>query len=267
MHRRTRTAVGLAACGTFVLLAASGCDGDPPPPGPCERSSRQTIVFYDQSASSVADAPTLELFREAMDDLLESGLECRGDAVRGFLVHEHTRGKVGRVEVVNSVDPPDTFDVPSLDKAKEVTRYAGETKRLRDEGERELASLLTASVPPEFRDHTDLLGTLEVISDAVEKADSGSVVRVVYLGDMHESMPAPRRDFDARPPASRAEAEAWADADTAVLRELGVDRARFGRVEVRVLLGNLATRPGAVEIRRYWERLFANAGIRAVEYN
>lgn len=263
---RTHMAARLAACGIFLLLAAASCTPETVSGG-CDRPSRQTIVFYDQSASSVADSATRAMFRDTILGLIEHGLACKGDAVHGFLVHAETRSKVGRVDMLNTVDPADTLDVPSIEKAKEKTRYRQEMKELRDSAERVLPSLLAASVPPEFRSHTDLLGTLEVIRDEVSRADSGSTIRVVYLSDMHESMPAPRRDFDVHPPATSAEAQAWADADTTVLREMAIDRARLGQVEVRVLLGNLALRPGAPEIRRYWERLFANAGIRKVEYN
>lgn len=266
MHRRMNPAIRWVACGTFVLLTAASCDDDEN--RPCERPTRQTIVFYDQSASSVADPATLGIFRDTMNALVQSGLECEGDAVRGFLVHERTRSKAERVDVVNEVPPlGDTLAMSSMVRAQTILAHNERMDTLRARGAARLDSLLASSVAPEFRDHTDLLGTLEVISDEVSRADSGSTVRVVYLGDMHESMPSPRRDFDTRPPRTAAEAEAWADADTAVLRDLRVDRARLGQVEVRVLLGNLALKPAAPEIRRYWERLFTHAGIRRVEYN
>ena len=138
---------------------------------------------------------------------------------------------------------------------------------LRADARARLTALEATSVSPQFRANTDLLGTLEVVSDEMSHADSGSTARVYYLGDMHESMPPPRRDFDTRRPADRPEAEAWADADTAVLRGMSFDREQMANVEVRVLLGALADRRGAAEVRSYWERLFANAGIRKVRYN
>src|SRR5690606_4797771 len=50
-----------------------------------------------------------------------------------------------------------------------------------------------------------------------------------YFSDMYESMTGPgRRDFDARPPRSYAEAEEWARADLEfVRREMNVDPSRF----------------------------------------
>jgi hypothetical protein len=224
-------------------------------------------VFIDQSASSVANAATTAMFRDTLNDVLATRLQCEGDAVHGFLVHENTRGKVDRVDLVNTVAPADTLDKPSLDVVRERTRFKKEMGQFRADGESRLAGLLAANVDPRFKRHTDLIGTLEVVSDQLAAAEEGGSVRIYFLGDMHESMPAPRRDFDRRPPASKAEAEAWADADSALLGGMKIDRGRLANVEVRVLLGNLANKPGVAQVRSYWERLFANAGIQRVQYN
>lgn len=266
MHRRISMTMRLAACAAALLLTACKCDGGEGCAEPCDRPSRQTVVFYDQSASSVADSTTRALFRNALNSTLASGLECEGDAVHGIPVHVHTRAKGDSVQVVSNVRDPDTLEVPKIRKAQEIQRHKRQMDTLLAQGRVRLTSFVDASVQSEFRQHTDLLGTLEVISDIVAQADSGSSVRVIYLGDMRESMPG-TRDFDTRPPSTRAEAEAWADADKAtLLRTMKVDTAHFDRVEVRVLLGNLATKRGAPEIRHYWERLFENVGIAKVQF-
>lgn len=265
MHRpQSPVSISVAASAFVVLLSAAACP--PREEDQCARPDQHTIVFFDQSASSVADQATTAMFRDSVTALLESSLECQGDAVHGFLVHGNTRGKVNRLDVVNTVATPDTIDVPSIQKTREASRYRRDIGRIRTSGEAGLAALLTANVNPQYERHTDMLGTLEVVSDEMTKAPAGSKVVIYYLGDMHESMQSPRRDFDARPPASKAEAEAWADADTALLSGMKIDRARLENAEVRVLLGNLADRPGAQEVRSYWERLFANVGMK-VRYN
>lgn len=262
MHRHTRTMIRLAACASLLLLAAC-----PPENGACDRPSRQTIVFYDQSASSVADSATAAMFRDTLREVLRNDLTCPGDAVRGFLVHGNTRGKVGRVDVERTLPPLDTTGMSMIQQAREKARYSRAMERFQADGEGRLAALLAARVDPRHRAHTDLVGALEVVQDVVAGADSGAAVRVVYLSDMRESMGAPRRDFDTAPPTSAAQAEAWADADTVVLRDLRIDPEAMRRVEVRVLMGSLADKPRAPEIRRYWERLFRHAGVRHVEYN
>lgn len=268
MHRQTRTTIRLAACGTLALLA--GCIQDPP--RPCARPAQQTIVFYDQSASSAADEATTELFRETLRDVVQSGLECPGDEIDGFVVHANTRGKAGRVRVRNTLPPlGDTLAMPTIVRAKRVAEHRRGMDTIRKEGAAELGSLMTARVSGPLGAQTDLVGTLEVISDEIGGAGAANPlpVRVVYLSDMHESLSRPpRRDFDARPPRTIEQAEAWADADAALLNQMQIDRARMGRVHVRVLMGNLANKDHAgSEIRRYWERLFQHAGVGKVEYN
>jgi len=272
MISRSLSAAQLAACASLMLLTAATCNGGGDASArelACAGARRHTIVFFDQSASSVADAPTTAMFRDTISALVENALPCQGDAVHGFLVHGNTRGKVNRADVVNEIAPMDIVGKPTIDAAEEQMRYEEEMEGLLTSGQTRLATLLTANVNPQFKRHTDMLGTLEVVSDEMTKAQEGSKVVIYYLGDMHESMQSPRRDFDARRPASRAEAEAWADADTALLSGMKIDRARLENAEVRVLLGNLADRPGAQEVRSYWERLFANVGIQPqnIRYN
>ncbi|HEX6038610.1 hypothetical protein, partial [Longimicrobium sp.] len=113
MHRHNRTMIRLIACASLVLLAAC----PPPPKDTCDGPSRQTIVFYDQSASSAADEPTKTMFRDSLRNALQGTLQCPGDAVHGFLVHANTRGKAGRVEVVRTVAALDTTSMSTMQKA------------------------------------------------------------------------------------------------------------------------------------------------------
>lgn len=255
--------IRLIACAPLVLLAAC----PPHPPEACARPAHQTLVFYDQSASSVADPQTKQLFETVLREALRDDLQCPGDAVRGFQVHANTRGKAGRVDVERTFAPLDTSAMSLMQKAQAKMKYGQEMQKLQADGEARLAKLMTEPVEGRLRARTDLVGTLEVISDALSRGESGATARVLYLSDMHESMPQEGRDFDQHPPSSAAEAEAWADADAARLEAMHVDRARMAGVHVRVLMGNLANKDlRGPEIRRYWERLFQHAGIRHVEF-
>jgi hypothetical protein len=251
----------------FGLFMLSACGGEAA--GPCARASRETIIFYDQSASSVLDAATAAMFRDTLAGLVESALECNGDAVHGFLVHANTRGKVNRIAVVNGIAPPDTLGKTTINAARASARYKKAIAAFHDEARTRLLAFPGTRVDVQYRRNTDMLGTLEVISGQLAQADSASRARIYYFGDMHESMVAPRRNFDARPPKDRAEAEAWADADTALLREMTIDRARFPAAEVRIHLGSLAHKPRSQEVRMYWERLFRNVGFEPtnIRYN
>ena len=62
MHPRTfLKPLRLAACTTLVLLAAAECG--PEPPEPCDRPSRQTIVFFDQATQRSTVPPEIYLDR------------------------------------------------------------------------------------------------------------------------------------------------------------------------------------------------------------
>ncbi len=231
-----------------------------PPVDPCGTPDQRTIVFYDQSASSRVDAPTAAMFKDSLAAIATNALPCQNDALHAFVVHGHTRAKLNRIDVVNPVLPPDTLNGTTVSKALAVSEYEKSIRPFRDTSRDQLLRVTGMAVEPKFRRNTDLLGTLEVISDEVGKGDPASPVRIYFFSDMRESMPAPRRDFDSRPPKDRAEAEIWADADTAVFSQMSLDRTRFQKAEVRVLMGNLAAKPNAEAVRFYWERLFRNAG-------
>jgi len=216
-------------------------------------------VFYDQSASSVADVPTTALFRDSLSGIVDSALSCRGDGVHGFLVHGSTTTKVGRVDESQTYFA-DTLKGPSLKRAQNKIQFQQELTALRQRSVERLRAMISGGVRPELRRHTDLLGTFQVISDEMLKVDTSQTARVYYFSDMRESMAPPRRDFDVRPPADRPEAERWADEDGAVLKNFALDRTRFPNAEIRVLMGNLADKPKADEVRAYWERMFRNAG-------
>jgi hypothetical protein len=88
---------------------------------------------------------------------------------------------------------------------------------------------------------------------------------------MFESMPGPaRRNFDRRPPQSRTQARRWAQADADTLDTFMIlRRDRLRKAHVRVLLGTLATKPHAQDVKFYWRTLFQELGLapRQIDYN
>ncbi|HSU13046.1 hypothetical protein [Longimicrobium sp.] len=250
--------VRLAPLGVVSLLAAC------PPRQEC--TPRQRLVFYDQSASSVVDSQTQARFDSTLAQLADSVATCKGNGLHGFLVHAATTAKSERVDVTDTLTR-DTATGTTIQKAQKKTQLESNANLLRKQARDAMLGLRTASVKPASRAHTDMLGVLAVASDELAHTDSGAVVYI--FGDMRESMPSPRRDFDVHPPQSGAQAEQWADADTALFRELHVDRSRFRNAAIRVFMGNLADKPNAAAVRSYWERLFRNAGFDStkIQYN
>ena len=231
-----------------------GCNPEPLPPEP-----RTTLIFYDRSASSKASTHTSALFTDSIQGLIRGALSGKGDAVRAFLVHAHTPGKAYRRDFENTLDP-DTINKPAAVKASNKARYQADLQQLRSAAQDSLLAFLNHTpIAPQHTLRTDLLGTLEVASE--ELPDSAGPIRIYYFGDMHESMVgAGRRDFDARPPKTVAEAQAWADQDTAVIQQMGLVPSKFKDAELRVLRGDLANQASAPQVKAYWLRLFKNAG-------
>jgi hypothetical protein len=242
-----------------VWLGVATLLGACKPPRVCTRPIRQTIIFYDQSASSVVDTPTAALFSDSLVGIVDSALSCPGDGVHGFLVHGSTTAKAGRVDESQTF-VADTLKGPHLKRAQEKIKFKAELTGLRQRAVGELRKMITGTVRPDLKRHTDLLGTFQVISDELSKVDTSQSARIYYFSDMRESMVSPRRDFDVHPPADKSEAERWADEDEAVLRNLTLHRSRFRTAEIRVLMGNLADKPRADAVRAYWERIFRNVG-------
>jgi hypothetical protein len=260
MTRSVRLRMPSAAAALMPLLLM-GASGNTTAPEPCPGRARNTLIFYDQSASSAANPGTVQMFRDTITSVSSTRLACYGDAVHAFQLHGGTRAKVNRQDAIDAIAPAVVTGVPKIAAAIATSQRNRRVATLQREAIPRLLRIVSDPIAPEDRRQTDILGSLEVISDEVGRAP-GARTLVYFMSDMRESMRGTgRRDFDAQPPSSPAQAQAWADQDVAVLHQMHVDTARLRNVEVRVLLGNLALKPHSSEIRFYWERIFRNAGI------
>ncbi|HEU0078832.1 MAG TPA: hypothetical protein VFQ76_14355 [Longimicrobiaceae bacterium] len=203
-------------------------------------------------------------FGDSVNAIVRESLACPGDRLEGFLVHGATRGKAHKKVFVHQVPPAQLDTLPSMLHTGAVKAVADSTAALHTRAHRELSTLFdSTTLGHGLRQHTDLLGALEVASDefAAAPAEAGRVV--YFFSDMNESMNGPgRRDFDVSPPRSRSEAEKWARTDAAmVATELQVSRQSLQGAEVRIILGDLANRHGAENVRTYWAALLNALGI------
>ena len=256
----------------IALLSAvfAACTDTEASTGMCKRPPQATLVFLDQSASAHLDAHTKSLFSDSLLSIANHALECPGDGLHAFVAHQQTTSKAYRQDVVHQLPLPDSKGKPKGKAAAERMQYQAKLKKLRADAASKLTGLFGSKVQPAFAHRTDLIGTLQVASDELAKVPAGTTSRLYYFSDMNESMVGSgRRDFDKRPPTSKAEAQAWADADRATLKQLSLDPSRLNNAEVRVLMGTLATKPHASDVRFYWERLFQHAGLdpARVRYN
>jgi hypothetical protein len=227
----------------------------------CPDAAGDVVVFFDRSASVKVG----ERQRPAVDDLerlVESTLVCPGDRLRVFLVHARTRGKAYHAAASNDLALP-AADGTRLRLAQEELRYEEERRLLHEEVVGQVTALVgSATLERGLTAWTDLLGTIEVASEAFADDENRGPRQIVYYSDMYESTTGPdRRDFDRRPPRTRQEAEEWAREDAElVLSEMNVVRERFHDVQVRVMLGDHGNRPAADVVKFYWLELFQLIG-------
>lgn len=255
----------------MAALLGAGCTSDeaapesPPPP------TDHTLVFVDRSASTGSDTRAEAVFADSLDRIVDAFLDRPGDRLSAFVVHEKTLAKAYRLDLRNDVAPIENKEF-SDEQALEAARFKRENQRFLDRARAQLERFVRQTADrPEFRDWTDLWGTLGVATEELPPESDSVRRRIYYLSDMFESMPgAGRRNFDARPPRRRSQAEAWARTDRdrldahIQLRPELLSGARF-----RVLLGPLATKSGSQAVKFYWLTLWEEVGIapRQVHYN
>lgn len=252
--------------GILILGGLSGCGSDSSPDegGP---ASTHTLIFLDQSVSTESYADAKALFADSLRRIVQQHLRTPGDRLSLFLVHEKTLSKAHRINLKNDVSPPQQKEFND-EQALEQARFQTETEQFLKRATSRLQEILETP-PSTSRKWTDLWGTLGVAS--TELADDTRERHLYYLSDMFESMPGPgRRNFDERPPQSRAQAQRWARADADTLDTFMVlHRDRLQDAQIRVLLGTLATKSHAQDIKFYWLTLFKELGLSGdqVDYN
>lgn len=253
-------------------MTLSACPIVPETSTLCTPAQNFTLVFYDRSASATGNDKVGRLFSRSLNEISEEALACEGDRISAFLLHGRTRGKANRVDVTSEAKTEELGHLSNSRQSVLRKRYERKVQQERETAAAAMDSLFARGVVERaYTRHTDLLGSLEVASEEISRAPDSARVRIYYMSDMYESMRGDgRRDFDATPPMSREEAEAWAAEDAElVLRTMNVDTTHFGNAEVRVLLGELANKPNTQEVKFYWLELLDRLGFNPtnVHYN
>jgi hypothetical protein len=252
-----------------LALLATGCGSGSSPSSSESPSRRQTLVFVDYSISTGGHPQAESLYVDSLARIVDRRLRHPGDRLSLYYVHEKTLSKAHRLDVRNEVPPLKDKEFPD-EQALARARHKRKTEQFLHRTTRRLQKALQSPPPsPSVSEWTDLWGTVGVATTELSpRADTHTVY---YFSDMYESMPgAGRRNFDRRPPQSRAQAERWARADVPRLDSLmRVETTRLRNVRVRVLLGTLATKPRAQAVKFYWRTFFRELGVppRQIDYN
>jgi hypothetical protein len=247
----------------LLVLAAAQCDGDPAAEAALCSGSKYVVLFVDRSASTRSHDLPAEV-RDSLERIPERYLGCPGDNLHAFVVHKRTRGRALRLDLSNDLPPAAAAGGSRSDAVADSLEDAKRRAEFSKWASDQISTFIQGgSGPPAADDSTDLLGTLEVASDEMTDAPPGSTRWIIYLSDMFESMSGSgRRDFDARPPGSIAEAERWAVEDSArVLSTMRVATQNLSGARIRILSRPWGDRQGAEFVREYWYKLFSLVGI------
>jgi len=246
----------------FFLLSCSADKDKPARPD----EPVHTLIFMDKSLSLHPNqAYVSEKYNQVLADVVTNNIRTSGDRITVYFVHENTAKARAlsltvrsKMDDVNNASPTDVeaaevgFDL-SLQREK---------SRFRQQLQAKLAQLNKSL----SNQRTDILASIPLIANA---GAEGQTVKVYYLSDMVESMPArtgnadQQRDFHKTPPATEDQADEWAKADA---KRFGA--IAFGSPDIQLILPFDPTASRKVNnptITRYWQTLFDELGAGNVE--
>lgn len=239
-----------------VLLLSSGCC-DEKPLVSVPNNQRQLLIFIDKSQSTeLQSEDNIQRVKQGLRKMLEAIVIKPGDLISIHLIHGETAGM--------PKDPPMAFNTPvPLDECKgKMSRDAAiddfETakRQFRKKVEDNVIEYLKLVPATAVVRETDMLSTLEVISDFFVKAAPGDEKTVMYVSDMVHSQPKPR-DYDKLPPKNKSEAEQCAAQDWEWLKtQRDIDERVFEKLNVHVIFPEGKTEYTTnSEMRYYWSTL------------
>lgn len=229
------------------------------------KTNNHLLVFIDKSGSVTQAQKKFSLqFGSLLTPLLKKMVRAKGDHVEAHLVHGNTVG--------NPIAFEDTFQDAFVSKEDEgpQTRnhkwksFLDNLDRFRKKTGRSLQEILDDQNNGDANKTTDVLGSLEVISNYLEHVPQGDTVVVYYVSDMVHSLKEPR-NYVAEPLRDLKEAESCAEKDYLwLLSHRKVNGTLFNHLEVQILFpsGNTDVNQND-KMFYYWDAMFkrVNEGV------
>lgn len=263
-----------------ALLATTflfeGCDK---PSAPAARAQMtppawHMVVFVDKTYSNELAPETstslLSIIARSYLTNIRDGLTAHPYVPRQVdfsiaLVHENTLGSGFYAEYPLRLPPVDQ-NLGGLSQRDEKKKQREAIDEWLRQCQQSLRDALELSLNKQTSQHTDLWATFEVASRQM-RAHPSADKYLIFISDMVESMKgSDRRDFHKKPPTSKEEAIAWAEADFAAIQRLyQVDPEAFK--DARIVIFTPAKPMEANDLgmlRYYWEKLFEQAGVKEV---
>lgn len=216
------------------------------------------LIFIDKSQSVNSDPGKLSALVEAQLGPFLKKMVCdKGDRIEAHLVHGASVGNPAVVrEEWMGEEPTEDGKGPNTYK-DELADYETSLVKFRMGIQREVLAYIEQVATGDVTMETDLLGTVQVISEYLQSAAPGDSTVVWYISDMVHSQKEPR-DYQVHPLKDRQEAEVCAAKDYDWLQlHLKINSKAFEQLKVHIIFpnGNYEKNQNA-EMMYYWSALF-----------
>ncbi len=225
-----------------------------------------TLIFIDKTRSvNVDNAFVAGKYGRAINKIINDNIQQQGDRLDVYFIHENT-SKARALNVTVRSEMEDVSAASPTDREAAETEFALLLNREKASIRKRVLQQLNAQNTGLSNQRTDIWASLPVLEKASE---SGMAVKVYYLSDMIESVPARtgapdnRRDFQKTPPKSTDQADEWAKTDAKQL-----SRYAIGSPDIVMILPfapNASARENNPAVTQYWQTLFAELGAGNVE--
>jgi hypothetical protein len=212
----------------------------------------------DKSVSVNGQDARLEARVEyALTPILYSKISNTNDYVEVHLIHGESIGAKALLQKTWEETPPCEATMGPDTYRQEEQDYNNRLKKFRNEIKSELLGQLNQQVIGAVVNETDMLGTLEVISDFINNSKPGEKNTVVFFSDMVHSKDEPR-DYHEKPIIDLTEAEMCAKKDFEWLKtNHKVDPKAFDNLDLKIrFTAGEYDKTQNESMRYYWNALF-----------
>jgi len=193
----------------------------------------------------------------ALNPFLESVISNPGDMVEAHLIHGQSIGAKMLFQKTWLEQPPCEAEMGPDSYKQEKEAYQLRLKKYRSAILNDLLDCMHHKINESVVHETDILGTLEIISEFFSDKNASAPSTVLYISDMVHSQKAPR-DYFKSPPKDRTESEACAKLDLAWLKtNRKVNSSKFDNLDIKVWFAGIDyAKTQNEQMQYYWSALF-----------